>query len=118
MKAHAGLPMNTKPSTNTSTTEPLRVSGSKVSAGASIASFAVAGRDSGQELADLALEVSAGVRAIALPEPIPPLEAAIVRVEVADVQGNITRVERTFSTFSSTIFADDFETGDTSRWSF
>ena len=80
------------------------------------ASFAVAGRDPDQELADLATQIGDGIFAIALAEPIPPLEGATVRVEVADVQGNVTRVERAFSTFSSLIFADGFESGDTSRW--
>ncbi len=80
------------------------------------ADFAVAGRPPGAELADLALEVSDGVRAITLPEPVPELPAATVHVEVADVQGNVTRVERLFSTLPFAIFADGFESGDTSSW--
>ena len=81
------------------------------------ASFAVAGRPADQELADLALEVGDGIRAIALPEPIPELPAATVKVEVADVQGNVTRVEVAFSTLQADLFADGFESGDASSWS-
>ena len=81
------------------------------------ASFAVAGRPAGAELADLALEVSDGIRAVVLAEPVPELAAASVRVEVADLQGNVTRVERAFDTLQVEVFADGFESGDTSRWS-
>ncbi|MCP5115478.1 MAG: hypothetical protein GY953_32020, partial [bacterium] len=81
------------------------------------ASFAVAGRPADAELADLALEVGDGIRAITLASPIPELPAATVRVEVADFQGNVTRVEVAFDTLPIGIFADGFESGDTGSWS-
>ena len=80
------------------------------------ASFAVAGRPAHAELADLASEIGDGIYAIPLSDPLPELSAATVSVEVADVQGNITRVARAFSTLRGAIFADSFESGDTSRW--
>jgi len=39
------------------------------------------------------------------------------RVEVADHQGNITRVDRAFATVRWLIFADGFETGSVGEWS-
>ena len=80
------------------------------------ASFVVAGRPPGAELRDLASEVAPGVHEIALPQPLPPLIGAHLHVEVADGQGNITRVDRRFDTVER-LFTDDFESGDTSRWS-
>ncbi len=43
---------------------------------------------------------------------------AHVLSEVADAQGNITRVQTTFATQEASVFRDGFETGDVSRWSF
>ena len=80
------------------------------------ASFVVGGRPPGAELRDLAGEVTPGVYEIVLPQPLPPLVGGHLRVEVADGQGNITRVDRRFDT-AEPIFTDDFESGDTRRWS-
>ena len=59
------------------------------------ADFAVAGRQPGAELADLARQAGDGIYEI----PLVPqsLQRATVRVRVSDVQGNVTRVERVFS---------------------
>ena len=81
------------------------------------ANFPVAGRPPGAQLADLAVAVDDGVWAIDLGAPLPPLVGAHVKVEVKDVQGNVTRVDREFSTVDSLIFADGFESGDVSAWS-
>ncbi|UXI68438.1 TolB family protein [Tahibacter amnicola] len=71
------------------------------------ASFMVAGRAPGSELADLAAPVDADIRAIALGQPLPPMTDAWLRASVRDNQGNITRVEQRFST-SDRLFADGF----------
>ncbi len=82
-----------------------------------VASFAVAGRPAGVELADLALEVDDGIYAITLAEAVPPLADATVKVEVADFQGNVSRVEVAFNTLQVAVFVDGFESGDAGRWS-
>lgn len=70
------------------------------------------------ELADLAIEVADGVYEIGLGSSPESLMDVHVFVEVADQQGNVTRVDREFSTAEvSMIFTDGFETGDTSPWS-
>ncbi len=61
------------------------------------ADFAVAGRAPGSELADLAAGVGDGIYSIALDAPITVLDTTHVRAEIADQQGNITRVDRSFS---------------------
>ncbi len=61
------------------------------------AGFAVAGRAAGAELADLAVAAGDGIYSIALPAPITAVSDALVHVEVADHQGNVTRVARSFS---------------------
>ena len=81
------------------------------------ADFPVAGRPAGAELADLAVEVADGVYEIALGDAVGPFFEAHVRVAVADMQGNITRVERRFATLARQIFTDGFESGDTTAWS-
>lgn len=80
------------------------------------ADFAVAGRPAGAELADLAMAVDDGVYAIDLGTALPPAAGRHLWVEVADVQGNVTRVARTFSTLGA-VFADGFESGDVAAWS-
>ncbi len=60
------------------------------------ADFSVEGRAAGQELADLAAEIDDGVYAIALSQPIAALAATELRAEVADQQGNVTRIARKF----------------------
>ena len=62
------------------------------------ASFVVAGRAPGAELADLAAPVADGVWTIPLGAPLRPGLSEEVAVEVADQQGNITRVRRSFQT--------------------
>jgi hypothetical protein len=80
------------------------------------ANFEVEGRSAGQELADLAAVESTGVWVLPLSQSLPGLGNGILHVEVADQQGNITRSDRHFVTVE-TLFADGFESGDTSRWS-
>ncbi len=81
------------------------------------ADLPVEGRPPGAELADLAVEQAPGVYAILLSQPLPELTAATLSAEVADHQGNVTRVARRFSTVEALIFADGFESGDVSSWS-
>ncbi len=80
------------------------------------ADFQVEGRASGQELASLVVEEAPGVWVLPLTQELPQLAPGNLRIEVADQQGNIMRFERRFSTVEP-IFADGFESGDTSRWS-
>jgi hypothetical protein len=80
------------------------------------ADFPVAGRPPGTELADLAAAVDDGVYAIDRGTALPLAAGRQLWVEVADVEGNVTRVARTFSTLGA-LFADGFESGNVSRWS-
>ena len=66
------------------------------------ADFTVAGRPPGSELADLASEVDDGVLTIHLDALPPALAEAHVFAEVADNQGNITRVDRKFHVLGDT----------------
>lgn len=79
------------------------------------ADFVVAGRPPGSELVDLFQEVADGVWVQALAAPLPPLVERKLTVQVADNQGNVTRVEQSFSTLAA-IFADGFEHGDATAW--
>ena len=81
-----------------------------------MADFAAAGRPAGAELADLAGSVGDGIFEIAFGSPMAPNGSAHVEVSVEDHQGNITRVNHGFSTLTE-LFADGFETGNTSAWS-
>jgi hypothetical protein len=65
------------------------------------ADIPVGGRTPGEELADLAEEAD-GVHTIRLEEPIAASDRANLFVEVADRQGNITRVQRTFRVVAPT----------------
>ena len=81
------------------------------------AGFTVAGRPPGTDLGDLASGVADGVWEIALGTPLSVPSPTTVTVSVADQQGNVTTVERSFSTvLGPLIFADGFESGDTSGW--
>lgn len=80
------------------------------------ADFVVQGRAPGSELADLAVSVGDGQVEIPLSSPLPPMVGKMLRAEIRDVQGNVTRVARTFSTANALLFADGFESGDTSGW--
>ncbi len=81
------------------------------------ADFMVAGRAAGAELADLAVEIDDGIYQIDLGMALGPMAEAHVYVSVADLQGNITQIDRRFVTDAGQIFADDFESGDLSSWS-
>ncbi len=82
------------------------------------ADFAVAGRPAGAELADLAAPAGDGIYEIALGGALPPLVRRHLRVSVRDVQGNVTRVDRRFSTVrTGPLFADEFEWDGTLAWS-
>ncbi len=82
-----------------------------------VADFAVAGRSAGAELADLLQSSGDGIWTLDLGFSLPPLIDALIFAEVADQQGNITRVERRFSTVTQAIFVDGFESGNTTAWS-
>ncbi|MFC3192869.1 hypothetical protein ACFODZ_01320 [Marinicella sediminis] len=76
-----------------------------------MADFTVNGRPANNELGDLLVNTSDGVYELALSQPVPvdDLERH-VRAEVADVQGNITRVDvRFYTSDPDIIFTDDFE---------
>lgn len=82
------------------------------------ADFAVAGRPAGAELADLAVTAGEGIYEIALGGALPPLVRRHLRVSVRDLQGNVTRVDRVFSTRrTGAIFADELEWDGTLAWS-
>ncbi|MCH9648696.1 MAG: hypothetical protein K0U98_10690 [Deltaproteobacteria bacterium] len=78
--------------------------------------FSVAGRSPGAELFDLAQPQAPGVWSIPLAQPLPALTAARLFAQVADSQGNITRIDLSFSTLDPAVFSDGFETGDLSQW--
>jgi len=62
-----------------------------------VADVPLAGRPAGAELADLATSIGDGIQAIDLGEPLTDIADALLLVEVADRQGNVTRVARRFS---------------------
>jgi hypothetical protein len=66
------------------------------------ADFEVAGRAPGNELADLAEAIDDGIYRIAVQPPLTAATNAFVHAEVADYQGNVTRVERSFSVQGAT----------------
>ncbi len=80
--------------------------------------FSVAGRPPQSEISDLAIDKGDGIWEILLTTPVPPLVGAHLYVEIADNQGNITRVDRRFSTLANAIFLDGFESGDTTLWTY
>jgi hypothetical protein len=61
------------------------------------ADFDVAGRPAGDELADLFTRSGDGIYTLDLPEPLGATARAHLFVEIADVQGNVTRVDRRFT---------------------
>jgi hypothetical protein len=84
------------------------------------ADIAINGRAAGQELADLAQASGEGIYTIALTPPLSGVALAHLRVQVADRQGNVTRVNQKFSVASppdTLIFADSFESGNFGAWS-
>jgi len=81
------------------------------------ADLPLAGRPTGAELADLAVESTDGIYTIALGTPLPPVVEAHLFVEVKDLQGNVTRVDRKFGNVAALGFEDGFESGDTAAWS-
>ena len=62
------------------------------------ADFVVEGRAAGVELADLAVAAGSDIWTIPLSGPLSELFGAHLFVEVLDLQGNVTRVDRKFST--------------------
>ena len=84
------------------------------------ADIVINGRSAGQELADLAQTSGEGIYTIGLTPPLSGVALAHLRVQVADRQGNVTRVNQQFSVSSlpdTLIFADNFESGNLSAWS-
>jgi hypothetical protein len=75
------------------------------------ASFSVQGRPANNELRDLAVPVGDGIFEIQLGDAFQDIvESAHVWVQIADQQGNITRVDRRFSSpASTTLLIDGFE---------
>lgn len=75
------------------------------------ADFSVAGRAAGSELADLFLNVGAGIFSLPLATPMPRMDEAHIHASVRDVQGNITRLNLRFSTQlgEDDVFHDSFE---------
>jgi hypothetical protein len=65
------------------------------------ADFPVESRGPGNELADLASETDDGIWSIPLSSPVPELAETHLFASVMDQQGNITRVDRRFSTQAS-----------------
>lgn len=61
------------------------------------ADVAIAGRAAGQELADLLVPLGGGVHELTLVEPVTELAEGHLLVQVADRQGNWTRVDRRFA---------------------
>lgn len=61
------------------------------------ASVPINGRPAGAQLADLAQPAGAGIYVIALDPPLAAATDAHLYVQVADRQGNLTRVDRKFS---------------------
>lgn len=75
------------------------------------ADFSINGRAAGVELADLTADLGDGRRAIALSAPIETASDWHLFVEVADQQGNITRVAQAFSVTAGVdqLFANGYE---------
>jgi hypothetical protein len=73
------------------------------------ASFTVSGRTAGEELADLAQLLDDGIYRIAMGMQAGNLINAHIHLEVADFQGNISRIDRSFSTIAEVIFLNNFE---------
>ena len=61
------------------------------------ADIAMAGRNPGAELADLATVAGDGIWSVTLAPPLTDVQNAHLHVAVADNQGNVTRVDRRFS---------------------
>jgi len=80
-----------------------------------VADFPVSGRPANTQLADLASSIGDGIYEIDFGGPMSPNGSAHIRVEVKDGEGNVTRVERAFSTLTD-LFTDGFESGDPSAW--
>ncbi len=74
-----------------------------------VADVPIAGRPAGAELADLAEPAGQGVVRIDLPWPVGCVVGAHLRVEVADHQGNITRIDRRFSTLPASACQADLD---------
>jgi hypothetical protein len=62
-----------------------------------VADFAVDGRKAGTDLAPSFSESGGGVWEMVLKTPITDLKRGKLTVEVTDRQGNVSRIERTFS---------------------
>jgi hypothetical protein len=60
------------------------------------ADFAVDGRPAGAELADLAADLGGGIHEITLAPPLAAPAEGLVHAAVADLQGNVTQVDRHF----------------------
>lgn len=75
------------------------------------ASVEINGRPADSELADLVSSLGANRFRIGLSSPLSEIDTAWLKVSIADVQGNISRVDRSFSVggMAQTLFTDGFE---------
>lgn len=72
--------------------------------------FVVQGRPPGAELADLVTATGNGIYTINLNSPITSMATGLMRIDVADNEGNITRVRQQFSNLGAeTVFINGFE---------
>ena len=62
-----------------------------------VADFEIAGMTAGENLASGFKEIGDGVYELKLEQPIPSLARGVLRVSIKDRQGNVSRIERTFS---------------------
>jgi hypothetical protein len=106
-----------RPGMNNLAVTEIRVGLADANSGIDLASLSISadvpinGRPAGAELADLAVAVGDGIRAIALSTPIAQVTNRHVYASVRDNQGNITRVARAFSVAATAdgLFLDGFE---------
>ena len=104
------------------TVDEIRIGMADANSGIDSASFsvtanvAVAGRTAGSELADLFVDLGDGVFQLSFQQPLEGAPGSKLFVSIADMQGNITRVERTFGVPGG-VFSDGFESGSASAWS-
>ena len=68
------------------------------------ATFAFDGRAPGAQLSDLAVTIGDGIYAITPTVPIANLSNAHLFVQVADGQGNLTRINQKFSVLGNDVF--------------
>jgi hypothetical protein len=92
-----------RPGANVAPLERVRVAVADANSGVApgslslVADVPLAGRAAGQELADLLVPLGDGIHELPLLEPLAELDEGHLLVQVADRQGNWTRIDRRFS---------------------